>query len=82
LAYPVFFTKAFMAPSRPVYGDPVTAYLMAGALGLLGIVLVPLVWIFVGRRKWVLVVSGVLNALLLASIYFVPRVFRLGIGLF
>jgi hypothetical protein len=82
LAYPVFFTKAFIAPSRPVYGDPVTAYLLAGGLGLAGLVPIPLLWIHAAERKWILVLGGLLNALLVASVYFVSRVFRLGVMLF
>jgi hypothetical protein len=81
-AYFFFFSKAYVAPAQPRYSDPVSSYLSAACCGIAGLFFVSvLLWLDI-RPRWIIVMGFLLNTVLIASVYLLPRILGLGVRLF
>jgi hypothetical protein len=81
-AYVFCFLKAFVVPSRPPYGDAVSGYLSAGCCGIAGLFFVSVLMFFALKPRWIIAAAFLLNTVLIASVYLLPRVLGLGVRLF
>jgi hypothetical protein len=81
-AYVFFFSKVYVAPSRPLYSDPVSGYLSAACCGIAGLFFVSVQLLLAIKPRWLSVVGFLLNTVLIASIYLLPRILGLGVRLF
>jgi hypothetical protein len=72
LAYVFFFLKHNVAPSWPAYSDPLAAFFCAAVFSIAGFFFVFFNWLFALKPSWMIVVGTVLNAALLAIVFFIP----------